>query len=183
MNTRWIVLTGGPSTGKSKTLAHLAFLGCAIRPEAARVHIDDELSRGRSLAQIRADEAQFQRDVLALKIAAEARTPPGERIFWERGMPDSIVYLAHCGADEAEAVAASQTVRYEQVFVLDRLPGFEADYARTEDESAARTLHDELERQYRLLGYAPVRVPVLPIAERAQFILAYLAKTREPSAG
>ena len=57
--TNWYVITGGPSTGKSKTIDYLAYLGYLIRPEVARILIDDELSKGKTLEEIREDEINF----------------------------------------------------------------------------------------------------------------------------
>lgn len=37
--TNWYIITGGPSTGKSKTIDHLAYLGYLIRPEVSLVFI------------------------------------------------------------------------------------------------------------------------------------------------
>lgn len=173
LETKWYVVTGGPSCGKSTVMNRLAYLGHAVRPETARLYIDDELSKGRTLEQIRSDELAFQSKVLEMKKWAEERAPLSERIFWDRGMPDSIVYLERCGADATPAREASAARRYHRVFLLERIP-YQSDYCRTEDEKTAQAIHEALGRCYRSLGYEVVEVPLASIAERAEFILARL---------
>lgn len=155
-------------------MERIAFLGHVTRPESARIFIDDEMSKGRTLDEIRQDEAAFQKKVLSLKEWAEGTAPADQVIFWDRGMPDSITYFERCGIDTKPAIEASSRRRYRKVFLLDRLPDYQGDYCRTEDDKAARWIHESLEKSYEQLGYAVVRVPVMPISERAEFLLARL---------
>ena len=73
--TNWYIITGGPSTGKSKTIDHLAYLGYFIRPEVARILIDDELSKGKTIEEIRGDEKGFEHKILKIKIETEEIAP------------------------------------------------------------------------------------------------------------
>src|SRR4051812_6924488 len=66
--TNWYVITGGPSSGKSKLLDALAFHGFQVIPEAARILIDEKLSLGQSLKDIRGNEEAFQLEILKMKI-------------------------------------------------------------------------------------------------------------------
>ena len=68
LESKWYVITGGPSSGKTTVLKKLAELGYLTYPEAARVFIDGEMAKGKSLKEIRGDEAEFQRKVLKIKI-------------------------------------------------------------------------------------------------------------------
>lgn len=47
--TEWIVLTGAPNSGKSSALERLAFLGYRTVPENARLFIDQEVSKGKTI--------------------------------------------------------------------------------------------------------------------------------------
>jgi len=67
-------------------------------------------------------------------------------------------------------VRTIETHRYRGVFLLDRLP-YVRDYARTEDEAKANRVHSLIGQIYGILGYQPIRVPVLPVVERAQFVV------------
>lgn len=171
IQTNWFIITGGPSTGKSKTIDHLAFLGYSIRPEAARIYIDDEISKGRTIQEIRENELEFEQKILEIKIKSEENTPVNELVFCERGMPDSIVYLKNCNCSADIAVSESHKRKYKGIFILDILPKYEKDYARTEDKEKARKIHEALYDTYIEFGYKVVRVPVMPISERAKFIV------------
>ncbi len=174
--TNWYIITGGPSTGKSKTIDHLAYLGYLIRPEVARILIDDEISKGRTLTQIRGNQKQFEEDILRLKIEVETKAPKEELIFWERGLPDSIVYLKDCGGDLNGVLEMTRKIRYRGIFILDLLPQYEKDYARTETSQEAKVIHEALYNCYMELGYKVIRVPVAPISERAQYIIKHIHK-------
>ncbi len=174
--TNWYVITGGPSTGKSKTIDHLAFLGYSIRPEVARILIDNEISKGKTIAQIRGNERQFEEDILRIKIEIETKASKEELIFWERGLPDSIVYLKDCGGDLNGVLEMSRRIRYRGIFILDLLPRYEKDYARTETSKQAKEIHEALYNCYTELGYKVITVPVAPISERAKFIIKHIHK-------
>ncbi|MBI3590040.1 MAG: ATP-binding protein [Candidatus Melainabacteria bacterium] len=174
--TNWYIITGGPSTGKSKTIDHLAYLGYLIRPEVARILIDDELSKGKTIEEIRGDEKSFEHKILKIKIETEETAPKNDLIFWERGLPDSIVYIKRCSGDHNLAVQISKRRQYKGVFILDVLPVYDKDYARTETSSKAKEIHEALYNCYTELGYKVIRVPVAPISERAEFIIKQVHK-------
>ncbi len=174
--TNWYIITGGPSTGKSKTIDHLAFLGYLIRPEVARILIDDELSKGKTIQEIREDEKSFEHKILKIKIETEETAPKNDLIFWERGLPDSIVYLKIYMGDYNLALQLSKKRQYKGVFILDLLPLYEKDYARTETSAKAKEIHEALYNCYSELGYKVVRVPVASISERAQYIIKQVYK-------
>lgn len=170
IETDWYVITGAPSSGKTKVIEYLAYLGAAVVPEVARVYIDVQLSKGRSLEEIRRDEGSFQERVLADKINVEERVIPYRLTFFDRGIPDTIAYRQILGLNPAPAIEASAKRKYQGVFLLEGLP-WERDYARVEDENFARRLEALLVAAYTNLGYLVVRVPILPIDQRAQFII------------
>jgi predicted ATPase len=51
---------------------------------------------------------------------------------------------------------------------------FLKDRVRVENEKTAARLHFMIEQSYGMLGYFPVKVPVLPVKKRAEFILQHL---------
>lgn len=171
--TNWYIVTGGPSSGKTKVIEHLAFLGYEIRPEAARIHIDNELSKGRTLSQIRNDGKAFQEEVLDLKLKGENEAPTHSIIFWDRGMPDSLVYSRRYGSDITRVWQACHLRRYQKVFLLDTPLKYEEDYARTEDPVEARAIHEDIAKAYSEFNYDVIRIPLIPIAERVRLILSH----------
>jgi len=171
IKTNWRVVTGGPSSGKTKVIEYLAFLGYRIFPEAARLLLDIEQSKGKTIKELRKNEIEFQKKVLQMKIEAERRLPPKQIIFFDRGIPDSIAYYRLYRENPAPVIKASQKRKYKKVFLLEQLP-FEKDYARIEDEDFAKNIQQLLYQSYLDLGYEVVKVPLGTIEERVKFILA-----------
>lgn len=175
VQTNWVVITGGPSIGKSKLTTHLSFLGYSTSPEPARIHIDDELSKGRTLEEIRKDDEAFQKRAIALKMDIENRTNVNDLVFFDRGLPDGIVFLNRCNSDPAYVKEECKKRRYRAIFLLDMLPFYISDYARLESKETSQEIHEQLRKCYLNLGYDVIRVPVAPISERAKFILNKLS--------
>jgi len=171
--TNWCVITGAPCSGKTAVIKQMQQRGFRVIHEAARACIDRQLQQGLTLAEIKSDELAFERSILAAKTRLEAGLPEDETIFFDRALPDSIAYFILAGLDPAEPLAKSALVRYRRVFIFERLP-FLTDPVRAEDEETAARLHLLIEESYRLLGYHPIHVPVLPVEERADFILQRL---------
>jgi predicted ATPase len=61
-------------------------------------------------------------------------------------------------------------VRYRKVFLFERLI-FEKDAVRSEDNAIAVKLERLIANSYSMLGYDILRVPVLSIKRRTEFIL------------
>jgi len=171
--TNWCIVTGAPSSGKTSVINELARRGHKTENEVARELIELGLSKGKSLEDIRREAATLQRGILEVALAREMALDPNDLVFMDRGLPDSIVYFKLAGLDGLEARASSMLFRYRAVFIFDRLP-LEKDAVRSEDDPLAEKIDRMLEEEYSSLGYAPIRVPVLPIAERADFILQRL---------
>ena len=166
----WYVITGGPSSGKTTILDELTRLGFTTFPDAARVLIDKEIKKGKSIKEIRKNEADFQRRVLKIKIEAEKKAPKDKVIFFDRGIPCSIAYYQTCGLDPKEILKACPENRYKKVFFLEQLP-VKKDYARTEDEKAIKDLNMILQKSYQDLGYKLINIPVAPKEVRVRKIL------------
>ena len=61
--TRWHVVTGGPSSGKTTTVNLLRGRGYTTTIEHARHYIDLQRITGRSTAEVRARQSEFQRAI------------------------------------------------------------------------------------------------------------------------
>lgn len=182
--TRWWIITGGLSTGKTTLLDELRANGYMTMTEAARDVIDEGIAAGETIAQIRSDEIGFQLYVHERKKRREEIIPADELTFWDRGfLGDSIAYLSAVLLEDkrsaqslndgdiygTDLMVEVERRRYAGIFLLDRIP-YRGDYARTESEQEADRIHTIIENIYKLLGYEPIKVPVLPTDERAQFI-------------
>lgn len=173
-STEWIVITGAPSSGKTSVINDLKARGYPVQDEVAREYIEACIARGLSLQDIRADGGcDLQQQILRLKTEREATLAPKDTVFLDRGIPDSMTYFRLAGLDVAAAKAAAGQFRYDAVFLFDRLPVVH-DGVRVEDEVMAGDIDKMLMQDYRSLGYDPVRVPVMPVEKRTDFILNFM---------
>jgi predicted ATPase len=168
--TRWYVITGAPSSGKTSVINELARRGYRVVPEAARAHIDAELKKGRRLAEIKSDPRRFEGHIFRSKLRTESNLPEEEALFLDRALPDSIAYYLLEGLEPSEPRRHSLRVRYRRVFLFERLD-FVKDPVRSETAKSAAAIERLIASAYGELGYAIVRVPVLPIPARTEFVL------------
>lgn len=173
----WYVLTGAPSSGKSTLLGELEGRGYRTQIEAARHVIEREIAEGRSLAELRGDAAAFQHEVLRMKMLWEAELPKDQTVFFDRGIPDSIAYYRHEGIPQDDVLRdALKSARYRKIFVLDLISreNFVLDGARSETWEGAQELDTLLEEAYLEAGYEVIRVPVMSVSDRADFVIKNL---------
>jgi len=171
--TKWVVITGAPCSGKTAVIRQLEQRGYRVIHEVARSYIDSQLKKGRTIPEIKADEWAFEHHILIEKCRIEARLSSNELIFLDRAVPDSIAYYRLNGLSSAEPFKKARQVRYQKVFLLERL-AFLPDPVRSENEQTARRLEQLIEESYRALDYDIIQVPLLSIAERTDFILKRL---------
>lgn len=167
----WYVLTGGPCAGKTTLIFELEKRGYSVVPEPARRIIDERLTAGQTIGEIVTDPEWL------ISIVRRARTmsseiPKDEQYFFDRGLPDSLAYykLKHRDIEEEFRVALNE-IRYRKVFLLD-LVDFVNDEARSETPEQAMIIHGLIREAYVDEGYEIVEVPVLPVPERAAYILS-----------
>ena len=109
-----------------------------------------------------------------MQIAQERSLSPDQIVFLDRAIPDTRAYCKFLNIPEVKKLAgALKTVSYKKIFILDLLP-LVKDYARHEDAAAQQMIHDLLIEVYSSLPFPIIRVPVLPVEQRADFILANL---------
>ncbi len=171
----WYVVTGGPNSGKTTTLNELKKRGFTIVPEAARTFIDREMRKGKTLKEIREDEFRFQQKLLKFKVKREKSLPKNQVFFFDRGMHDSGAYVIHLGKYKNKDIqVALKNATYKKVFILELLPGYKKDYARTENAALRKKLHRFIEEVYREFKLTILNVPVMTVQKRVNFILKNL---------
>jgi predicted ATPase len=168
-STRWSVITGAPCSGKTAVILVLEQRGYQVVHEVARAYIDNELMKGKTLPEIKVDEWAFERHILMEKVRIESTLKKDEI----RGVPDSIAYYKLNGLDSVEPFQKSGEVRYQNVFLFERLR-FLTDAVRSENEKTARRLSRLIEESYQSLGYDLIQVPLLSVEERTEFVLERL---------
>ncbi len=167
----WFVITGAPSSGKTTVIKLLEQKGYDVVYELARIYIDEEMAKGKTIQEIRANELLFQEKILKFKIAYEKKLAKEKIIFFDRGIPDSDAYyqLQGFGEDKflKKALAASS---YKKVFLFEMI-GYEKDYARVESKEQQEQLQKLLKESYEKLNISVIAVPKMPISDRFNFVL------------
>ena len=174
IETNWYVITGGPGSGKTTTINLLREKGYKTTIEHARHYIDTQRISGKSVDEIRKNQLEFQRGVLAMQIEQEAYLSADEIVFLDRALPDALAYYRFLNLPVDEKLEnVLKEVSYKKIFILDFLP-LVNDYARIEDEEAQKKIHLLITGVYESLPFPVVHVPVLVPEKRAEFILKNL---------
>jgi len=171
INTNWYIVAGAPCSGKTEAIKNLSSLGYDITPEIPRIIIDAEMRNGKTVEEIRRDEAEFQKRILQMKIKIENELSPKQITFIDDGgIPACIAYFEIAGLNPKMVIKEARKRKYKGIFFLERLP-YKKDYARIEDIKTADKLEKLLLKTYQNLGYKVILVPVKPTGERIKFIL------------
>lgn len=174
---RFIVISGGPGSGKSTLIDALERQGCARTQEAGRAIIQDQVAIGGS-ALPWADRALFAELMLSwemrsYRMAKQAEGP----VFFDRGVPDVAGYLTLCGLlVPAHVEEAASRIRYNRTVFL--APPWEEifgqDAERKQDYDEAMRTFEAMEATYRRCGYDVALLPKASVTERVNFIRATL---------
>lgn len=171
----WYVVTGGPCAGKTTLILELERRGYHVVHEPARLVIEEGLATGKTLDEIRAPSNNFAQKVLHRALAHEKNLARDATVFLDRGIVDSVGYYRHLGIPlDDELMQAALTAQYRKIFLLD-LVQFEQDEARNETPEEAYAIHNALHEAYASYGFDIIRVPVVPVEERADMIVASIA--------
>jgi predicted ATPase len=176
MPVRRYVITGGPGAGKSTLAAALADRGGIVFEEAGRailrLHgaIDGPCAAARSPRDYA--EAMLLWD---MRSWAEADRLEGAA-FFDRGVPDTIGYLRLIGRTVPPHLErAALAFRYAEPVLV--APPWRAIYAtdaeRRQGWDVAVATHEAVRAVYAGLGYQLLDLPLAPVSERADFVLAH----------
>lgn len=170
----WIVITGGPCSGKTTVLTQLEKNGYTVIPEAARNYIERALKNGKTLTEIRADEIAFQNAVLELKHETEEHLAHEKLIFFDRAIPDTLAYYQWQG--KSITLQLEKLVRqsqYRKVFLFELLD-YEIDDVRVESRVEAKRLECLLKTVYQQMELPIVFVPKMSVEKRITLIKKHL---------
>jgi predicted ATPase len=165
-----VVITGGPSTGKTTLINSLVANGNTCLPE---------ISRDNGVAQLfLANPLLFSEKILEGRLAQyfEAEKIDENIVFLDRGLPDVLAYMNYIGDSlPAHFEQVSSNNRYDVVFIL---PPWEeiytTDEARYETFEEATLIDKHLLETYQYFGYKPILVPKGSTDFRTNFILKTL---------
>lgn len=177
--TKRIVLTGGPSTGKTTLINHLLSKGYACEKEMSRHVILEAQTQG--IAQLfLTDPLLFSQKLLVGRFQQykNATAVAADLLFYDRGMPDVTAYMDYVGAlyphDFAETIYNN---RYDLVFLLPPWKEIHVtDNERYETFEQGELIYDYLKKGYKQFGYTIIEVPSGSVDERINFILKFIKK-------
>ena len=173
VQTKWCVITGASCSGKTTLINLLANKGFQTVPEAGRKFFKRELTKGRTIDEIRDDPAIFTRQIYDIMLEHESGLHPTEINFLDRALPDGFAFYRLAGLNPNEILRDCFRNRYASVFLLNRLP-YQKDEVRVGDDETAAYLESWILSDYSDLGYRVIRVPVLSPDERFKFVLEKL---------
>lgn len=162
------VLTGGPASGKTSVINELKKRGFSVIDEVARKVIDE-----RKHLMINETEKIIRQEIIFQRqLDIEKEFENINLLFLDRGVIDNLAYCYHLLENVPKSISSFNfSNRYDGIFVLDRLP-FEQDGLRVEkDDEEADKMHRTIINTYKKNGYELTFVPIIPIKERADFIL------------
>ena len=140
--------------------------------EAGREFFEREFAKGRTIEEIREDQAGMTRQVYDIMVEHESGLRTHEINFLDRALPDGFAFYRLAGMDPNEILQDCFQHRYAAVFLLNRLP-YQKDGVRVADDETAAFLESWMLRDYSALGYKVIKVPVLPPEERLSFVLRF----------
>ncbi|WP_246267566.1 AAA family ATPase [Nonomuraea typhae] len=174
MSERFIVLTGGPGSGKSTLIDRLEAAGYAGSEEAGRAIIRDQSAiGGRALPW--ADKDLFAELMLAWELRSHRAAPAGDGpVFFDRGVVDVIGYLRLEGRPVPPHVheAALRFRYHRRVFAAPPWPEiYRNDAERKQSPEEAERTYAAVTGAYADYGYELVTLPKASLEDRLAFLL------------
>jgi len=174
MNTKLVLIIGGPGSGKTTIINELIAKGYTCYPEISREVTKKAQEKGIDQLFL-TDPLLFSQLLLEGRInqhknAVEEDAPV---VFIDRGIPDVLAYMHYKGDSYPESFdMACKNHLYHQIFLL---PPWEniyiSDEQRYESFEQANLIHRYLVDTYKGYGYDLIEVPRETIAKRVEFIL------------
>jgi predicted ATPase len=175
-----VIISGGPSTGKSTTfeLLKTTYPEAHFVDEAAEQVIKRELAKQANdpnydpaLPVLNYD--RFEPLVVAQQLKAEAQIPDeSDLVFLDRSLIDNLGYLAHNHLEGRipEVERHAQAARYTIAFFCDWLDKFERTEIRQETAEEGFIIHGHLEAAYHNSSVPVVHLPPVSVEERLTII-------------
>lgn len=174
--TAWWLVTGAPGSGKTTLVNQFAAHDWHTVEDPGRAEFEANLLIGISPDTIRQNYLGFQRQVLRRELAAIRKTQLNHRTIFDYGVAECLAFMKLSGLvwDDIFLSAAAR-IQFEKVFLLDLVPleNDTEDTIRAETLDARISLHKLINDLYEALGYQPIRVPLLPLKERFQWVINY----------
>ncbi len=180
MKKRKIVITGGPSTGKSTVIEELKNRQYTCFDEVSRDIIKEARKEGIEQLFL-TDPLLFSRKLIEGRVKQyhKADSIEDTLIFFDRGIPDVNAYLKYSKQEipqEFEEITRAHP--YDRiVFIMppwDEI--FTNDAERYESFNQAQLIHNKLVNYYKELDYYLIFVPFGPVNKRVDYMIDSLKK-------
>ncbi|MDO5968226.1 ATP-binding protein [Flavivirga aquimarina] len=174
MDTKKIVITGGPGTGKSTLINELISRGYTCLEEISRQVTLDAKTQG--IDQLFLTNPLLFSELLLKgrqKQFLDAEMLSSEIIFFDRGIPDVLAYMDYIGDSYPQSfIKACKDHPYDTVFILKPWEAiYKSDNERYENFEQAINIHEHLLNTYKHYNYNLIDVPFDTVENRTDFIL------------
>lgn len=174
MNTKRIVITGGPGSGKTSLIQYLETQGHAVMHEVSREVILQAQKEG--IEQLFLEDPILFSEKLLEGRLEQYKASEGckeKTLFYDRGIPDIPAYMDYSKTEyPSKFVDSCLEFKYDLVFVLPPWKDiYHPDNERYESFEQAEEIFHYLKNTYEQYGYTIVHTPMGTLEERAKFIL------------
>ncbi len=181
MDAKKIVLTGGPSTGKTSVIQYLEKMGYFCFHEVIRLMTQekrekevDSVFKTNPIVSV-SDPQEFNQRILEARITqyTSANQINESVIFFDRGIPDVLGYMNCFDQKYSKTFEKACTDHtYDLVFLMPPWQEIHvSDNERFESYEEALLINDCLLNSYTHFGYGVKIVPKDTVINRAEFIL------------
>ena len=177
MNTKRIVITGGPGTGKSSIINELMKRGFTCLEEISRDIILEAQKQGIDQLFLTNPLVFSERLLDGRKEQYEKASNETENpVFFDRGVPDIVAYMDFKGEDYPQHfIDACKDCVYDYVFILKPWQAiYTSDNERYENFNEALQIHEHLLNTYLKYNYKLLDVPFDTVENRTNYILKTL---------
>ena len=179
LNLERIVITGGPSTGKTSIIEKIEREGYFCFNEISREITLEARKQGIPQLFV-SDPLLFSERIIQGRIKQFQAANEVDRpiVFYDRGIPDVVAYMDCFGQAYGEHfIESCKKHRYDHVFLLPPWKEIhESDNERYENFEEAERIHTFLEKAYTKYGYKIMNVPKETVSGRVTFILNKLKR-------
>lgn len=173
------IITGGPGVGKTSIINCLKNAGHSVIQEAATHIIAHDLSQG---IQKPWEKPGFDDRILKLQEErqVEALAKKTNYVFFDRSPIDTFSYCDMYQNSSVDTARKSvkrildQDFYQTTVFLIENLGFCEQDEIRCETLNQTLKIEKILEENYKKLGFKIIRIPPMPIDERAKLIISHI---------